>query len=296
MTDITVLRQEAAAARAAAAGGKAQAVGVPGGDAHRDHIKFGSEIRAKKVQKDGQDFYQVEGYASVFERGYDMWDEYGPYTEVVSKGAADKTLQANPFVIFRFNHGNTPMASTGNGRLELSADDIGLHMRAWLNPSRDDVRLLMQAIEDQDVTEQSFMFMIVRGIWSPDYTEYRIEQFDLDRGDVGPVTYGANPHTSIAARSAEILAAIPGLPRLAAREALQMLSGRTDLAAEPAKKSVEEPQPGRRRGLTLEEAARWAREADAEEAAKPKARDYSSLQLWRAKLLATEAEIEADDL
>ena len=236
MTELAVLRAEAAAARSAAAGGKAQAVGIPGGDAHRDNIKFGSEIRAQKIEKDGQDWYQVEGYASVFETPYDMWDEFGPYTEVVSKGAADKTLSASPFVIFRWNHGGTAMANTRNGRLELSADDTGLHMRALLNPARDDVKLLMQAMSDDDVSEQSFMFMIDRGVWSPDYTEYRIEQFDLDRGDVGPVQYGANPYTSIAARSGEILASLRGLPPLAKREALQILNERGDVAAQPAER------------------------------------------------------------
>jgi len=316
MTELAVLRAEAAAARAAAAGGKAQAIGVPG-SAERDHIKFGSEIRAQKIEKDGQDWYQVEGYASVFETPYDMWDEFGPYTEVVSKGAADKTLSASPFVIFRWNHGGTAMANTRNGRLELSADDTGLHMRALLNPARDDVKLLMQAMSDDDVSEQSFMFMIVRGIWSPDYTEYRIEEVDLDRGDVGPVQYGANPYTSIAARSGEILAALRGLPPLAAREARQILNERAgataanvtstevatwaaetrewvDEVATAASEAIDADEPGRNRGLSLEEARAVVDKAEAEEAAKPKARDYSSLQLWRAKLLATEAEMEAD--
>jgi HK97 family phage prohead protease len=228
MTELTVLRQEAAAARAAAAGGQTAALGIPD-QPQRDHVKFVSELRASKVKKDGQDWYQVEGYASVFETPYEMWDQFGPYMEVVSTGAADTTLSASPFVIFRWNHGGTAMANTRNGRLELSADDTGLHMRALLNPTRDDVKLLMQAMTDDDVSEQSFMFMIVRGMWSPDYSEYRIEEFDLDRGDVGPVQYGANPYTSIAARSGEILADLRRLPSLAAREAWQILNERQDV-------------------------------------------------------------------
>jgi hypothetical protein len=35
----------------------------------------------------------------------------------------------------------------------------------------------------------------MRGTWSPDYTAYRIEQVDIDRGDVSVVNYGANPAT-----------------------------------------------------------------------------------------------------
>jgi phage head maturation protease len=197
-------------------------------------VRFTSQLRAKKVTRDDMDWYEVEGYASAFEQGYEMWDMFGPYTEIVSKGAADKTLSEDPEVVFRFNHGGTPMASTRNGRLVLWADEHGLGQRAWLNPKRSDVQLLIQAIEDQDVREQSFMFRITSGQWSPDYTEYRISSFDLARGDVGPVTYGANPHTTVSARSGEFLSLIPSLPPLVAREALARLSARADLTPAPA--------------------------------------------------------------
>lgn len=232
MTDNTALRAEAATARAAAArSADANPMATPWERPAAPELRFSSAMRAKKVERDGQQWYEVSGYASVFERGYDMFDMFGPYTEVVSNGAADETLAANPEVVFRFNHAGTPMAGTKNGRLELWADDTGLGQRAYLNPKRDDVKLLVQAIEDEDVREQSFMFRITSGRWSPDYTEYRIDAFDLDRGDVGPVTYGANPHTSIAARSGEFLNDIPDLPLLVARAAYERLGERLDVAA-----------------------------------------------------------------
>ncbi|MEU9654838.1 HK97 family phage prohead protease [Streptomyces chartreusis] len=227
MTDMATLRAEAAAARSAAAGSTAMA--IPRDRPESPAVRFHSELRAKKVSRDDMDWYEVEGYASAFEQGYEMWDMFGPYTEIVSKGAADETLNADPEVVFRFNHGGTPMASTRNGRLELWADDQGLGQRAWLNPKRSDVQLLVQAIEDQDVREQSFMFRITSGQWSPDYAEYRINSFDLTRGDVGPVTYGANPHTTVSARSGEFLSLIPNLSPLVAREALARLSERGDV-------------------------------------------------------------------
>ncbi|MDT0306864.1 HK97 family phage prohead protease [Streptomyces sp. DSM 44917] len=233
MSDMATLRAQAAAARQAAAGSTPMA--LPRDRPESPELRFGSQLRAKKtVREDGMEWYQVEGYASAFERGYEMWDWYGPYTEIVSAGAADETLAADPEVVFRFNHAGTPMASTRNGRLELWADAAGLGQRAWLNPKRSDVQLLVQAIEDSDVREQSFMFRITEGQWSPDYTEYRINGFDLDRGDVGPVTYGANPHTSVSARSGELLQLIPALPTLAAREAYQLLARRADIAPGPA--------------------------------------------------------------
>lgn len=242
MSDMAVLRSQAAAARSAAAGSTPMA--VPRDRPESAEVRFSSQLRAKKVQReDGMEWYQVEGYASAFEQGYEMWDWYGPYTEIVSAGAADETLAADPEVVFRFNHGGTPMAGTRNGRLELWADGAGLGERAFLNPKRSDVQLLVQAIEDGDVREQSFMFRITAGQWSPDYSEYRIQSFDLERGDVGPVTYGANPHTSVSARSGEFLSLIPALPTLAAREALARLTERVDLTAPPAPTRALAPAP-----------------------------------------------------
>jgi phage head maturation protease len=211
MTDFTALRAEAARTRAAGLAGQERAA-LPGGEARREDVKFATEFRAEKVQKDGRDMFLVEGYASTTERAYEMWDFFGPYEEVVSRSAFDQTLSTKPLVVYRFNHAGTPMASTRNGRLELWNDSMGLGDRAWLNPERDDVQLLMHAVEDGDVGEQSMMFQIEEGVWNDDYTEFRIDRVNLDRGDVGPVTYGANPHTMVAARSGELLAAIPSLP------------------------------------------------------------------------------------
>lgn len=241
MSTLTALCAQAAAARSTAAG--TTTMHLPQDRPALAEVRFTSEVRAKKVLRDDMEWYEVEGYASAFEQGYEMWDMFGPYTEVVSKGAADVTLAADPEVVFRFNHEGTPMASTRNGRLQLWTDEAGLGQRAWLNPKRSDVQLLVQAIEDQDVREQSFMFRITSGQWSPDYTEYRITEFDLERGDVGPVTYGANPHTSVSARSGEFLASIDQLPPLVAREAYARLSQRTDLTIPQPQRTAPLPAP-----------------------------------------------------
>jgi HK97 family phage prohead protease len=233
MTDDMLLRAEAAKARAAAGlarGSLPRYIADEPGEPKREDVKFSSELRSELVEKDGQEFYLVEGYASMTERAYPMWDAFGPYDEIVSSGAFDRTLTADPMVIFRFNHAGTPMANTVNGRLELTADSLGLGDRAWINPKRADVRELITAIEDKDVTEQSFMFMINDGEWNDDFTQFRIAEVNLDRGDVGPVTYGANPYTLIASRAGEFLSAIPNMPVLAAREAMSRLTARTDLS------------------------------------------------------------------
>ena len=140
------------------------------------------------------------GYASVTETAYRMWDFFGEYDETVTPGAFGATLAADPMVEFVVNHGaggGIPMAHTRNATLRLSEDDEGLRVEADLDPRRHDVHDLLAAIERGDMAEMSFRFMIVRGRWSDDFSEYFIHEVDLDRGDVSPVNFGANPHTHI---------------------------------------------------------------------------------------------------
>jgi HK97 family phage prohead protease len=145
---------------------------------------------------DGSEETHVGGVASVVEQGYEMYDMFGPYTEVVARDAFDKTLADNPLVEFTLNHarnGGAPMAHTRNGTLVLTSTEAGLEYDAVVDPSRSDVSDVLKALTRGDLAEASFKFSIVRGQWSPDYTEYRIAEVDLDRGDVSAVNFGANP-------------------------------------------------------------------------------------------------------
>lgn len=145
---------------------------------------------------DGRAVVEVPGYASITESPYEMHDMFGPYTEVVSRDAFDKTLAASPTVEFTVNHGaggGLPMARTSNGTLTLSSDETGLRYLASVDPSRTDVADMLKAVERGDLVEASFKFRIESGQWSPDYTEYRINVVDLDGGDVSAVNFGANP-------------------------------------------------------------------------------------------------------
>jgi HK97 family phage prohead protease len=190
---------------------------------------FATEVRAKKVTVEGRSFYQLDGYASKVETPYVMYDWAGPYNEVVSRNAFEVTLSNAPDVAYLVNHKGVTMARTTNKSLTLSADDEGLLTKALVNPGRTDVKDLVIAIEDKNVTEMSFAFQIVRGLWSPNYDEFRIEEVDLDRGDVSAVNYGANPYTSVAARSQEILRDLRHLPAGARRAALHELEDGFDI-------------------------------------------------------------------
>lgn len=182
-----------------------------------------AELSVERAAGAGGGDVVLRGHASSYERAYDMWDMFGPYTEVVSAGAGTLSLSRSPNVVFLLNHRGVPMAKTTNGSLELSEDDTGLLSRAALDPSLAPESDLVARVEKRLIDEMSFAFMIERGVWSPDYTEYRIDQFDIDRGDTSAVTFGANPNTDIGAERTETQAEVRGLDparRAAARTVL----------------------------------------------------------------------------
>ena len=139
------------------------------------------------------------GYASVYETPYNMWDDFGPYTEVVSAGAAANSLaRADLDVPLVLGHDQLRrMARTTTGTLALSEDDIGLRVDAdGMDPADADVAYIVPKLRAELIDEMSFAFRIVRGTWSPDYMEFRIIEVDIHRGDVAIVGWGANPNTT----------------------------------------------------------------------------------------------------
>jgi HK97 family phage prohead protease len=187
-------------------------------------VDMPTEFRAEQVQRAGKELTHTEGFFTRYDTGYPMWDDEGEYVEIVSRGAGAKTIAAKPDVAFLVNHAGTAMARTRNGTLVLEDRPEGGWHEAWLNPERQDVRDLVIAMRDGNMTEMSFAFMITDGMWSDDFMEFHIRGYDLDRGDVSAVTYGANPYTDIAARSQRLMRDLAFLPRGAQREAMARLS------------------------------------------------------------------------
>lgn len=175
--------------------------GKVGGSRERRSYSAKLEVRAKPNGTGGTR-YSLRGYASVYNSPYEMWDPYGEYQEVVRDGAGKKTLSENPDVVFLFNHDAMPLARTKAGSLTLAEDSNGLEMDAPdLNGDRDCVRAVVQAVEEGVLDEMSFAFRVTRQMWSPDYDQRDILEYNLNRGDVSVVTFGANPATSIAFRA-----------------------------------------------------------------------------------------------
>lgn len=153
------------------------------------------ELRASETT-DG--LLHFTGQASVYERGYEMFDMFGPYTEVVSAGAAADLERADLDVPLVLAHDSLRrIARTTNGSLTLRQDDEAFWVDApALDPADHDVAYIAPKMRAGLIDEMSFMFRITSGRWSPDYDEYRIDAFEVHRGDVAIVGYGANPHTT----------------------------------------------------------------------------------------------------
>lgn len=163
-----------------------------------------------------------EGYASITERAYEMWDMFGPYDEIVSAGAFTDTLnRADLDVPLVLQHDQLRrIARTTAGSLFLAEDDQGLRVSApELNPDDVDVAYITPKLRSGLIDEMSFAFRIDSGRWSPDYSEFRIDRVDIHRGDVAIVGYGANPATS-----ADLVELAELLPEREVRAALAALN------------------------------------------------------------------------
>ena len=208
-----ITRSAAAAARAA---GVRQLADRP---SQRRCAEHGSSFRASfraavqlRAKGDDESVLQFDGLAAATEQGYEMWDWYGPYTEIVSAGAFANTLARSgldvPLVL---GHDQLRrIARTTNGTLTLEETDEGLRVLADLDPADPDVAYIAPKLRAGLIDEMSFAFRIIRGQWSPDYAEFRIQEAEIHRGDVAIVGFGANPFTDAALRGT------PETPRRAA--------------------------------------------------------------------------------
>jgi HK97 family phage prohead protease len=208
---------------------RAAHVGMPGGAGRV--ASFPTKLRGSVVTLNGKQFFEVDGYATVFNKAYKMWDEFGPFNETADGHMLDASMARNPDVAFLLNHKGTTMARTKNGSLDLAKDEFGLKIHALLNIDRTDVRDLASAISDNLIDEMSFAFLLLDGEWSEDYTEFRILEADINRGDVSAVNFGANPYTSIGARAQDFFRTLGELPTALRAEAVSTILTADDSTA-----------------------------------------------------------------
>lgn len=170
----------------------------------RSYRSFSAEnIEVKADENDGK---YVEGYATTFDQPYELF-RVANYivSEKVDRHAFDNTDMKD--VIMQYDHEGRVFARTGNGTLQLMADDNGLRIRADLGGTELG-RQLYEEIKGGYTNKMSFGFRVEE--------DEREERENADTGeitimrtitkvgklyDVSAVSLPANDATSISARA-----------------------------------------------------------------------------------------------
>jgi len=153
---------------------------------------------------------EIFGYALKFGVSYDM----GWFTEEIHRDALSKADMADVRILF--NHDvNQILGRTKSGTASVGVDEVGMWYRASLpkSPIGDNVRA---AIERGDVDQSSWGFTLryeddsTGDVWERKNGRDHRTITDVRKvWDASPVTFPANPDTSVAKRSLEFRAQIP---------------------------------------------------------------------------------------
>lgn len=163
-----------------------------------------TEVRTNHIEMratgDGRTF---EGYASVF----DQASEPLPFTEYVKPGAFKRSLQSRNRMMLLWNHDSSnPLASTRNGSLQLTEDNVGLKVTATL-PDTTLGRDISELVRTGVVDSMSFGFSVKRDSWSKDGQTRYLE--DVTLYEVSLVSTPAYEGTAgtVSVRSGDVISA-----------------------------------------------------------------------------------------
>ena len=170
------------------------------------HHKSGVETREARPCVQGVEVRMTQdGQPELF--GYALkWDtEYrvGWFTERIARGALSDADMSDVRILF--NHDpNMVIARTASGTATVGMDDTGMYYRASI-PNSPFGQNLIESLKRGDITQSSWAFSIRE---KGDKWEYREGVGDIRTitsvdtvYDASPVTYPANPDTSVATRS-----------------------------------------------------------------------------------------------
>ena len=119
------------------------------------------QIRSQEEEKENDENYIVEGYASTFEP-YVLWrnpDTEIEYIEQIDSEAFKNTDMTD--VVFRVDHTGPVYARTKNKLIELSVDDHGLFCRVDLGKT-EAARALYEDIKVGNYSQMSCAFTVDR--------------------------------------------------------------------------------------------------------------------------------------
>lgn len=159
-----------------------------------------------RVADDDGEEYLVEGYATVFNQPYLLWEEDGyKVYEQVDARAFDGCDMSD--VIMQYNHEGRVFARISNGTLTCRPDDYGLLTRALLGGTEIG-RQLYDEIKGGYTDQMSFGFVVAEDVHeivenneTNEVTITRTIKRIQKLYDVSAVSIPANPATSIAART-----------------------------------------------------------------------------------------------
>lgn len=152
----------------------------------------------------------IAGYASVYEHRYDVMG--GPpfgWTEIISRGATDKSIAERDDVFLFFNHDGLPLARRSAGTLALQSDQIGLYSEARIDTRSPFSMEIVTRMERRELDAMSFAFQVTRQQWEDEEgrkadpataSVRRIQEVKLF--DVSVVSFPANPATAVQLKSA----------------------------------------------------------------------------------------------
>ena len=167
----------------------------------REYRSFSLIQRAKTEEPE----YIVEGYASTFER-YVLWTEHYDegdvtYYEEIDPHAFDEADMSD--CVFRVDHGGSVYARVSAGTVSLDIDEKGLHNVTDLSRTAKS-RELYEDIKAGNYPQMSFAFTVEKEHYDS-FTHTRFIDRIAKVFDIAPVTWPANPTTSLSARSKEFL-------------------------------------------------------------------------------------------
>ena len=177
------------------------------------HDSLSSEIDAP------ESYVRVQGYGSVFDVGYYMIDQFGPYVETMSRKAFDASIERGQSlrVSLLRSHAGLGLASTESRRMAVGVDDYGLGFCAALNPEETDSRDLIEKLQAGSTPRDTSIGGQIRDYsWDDDFTHITINDWWMSRGEISAVQIGANPAGFIMLRSESLQS------KLAAVEAVQI--------------------------------------------------------------------------
>ena len=169
---------------------------------------------------------KIVGHAAVFNS---LSEDLGGFREKIAPGAFTRTLADSGEPVYAlWNHNpDVIIASTLNGSLRLSQDEVGL--RAEITPMdtatvRD---MVVKPIRDGLVKKMSFGFRVAKGgdEWRTENGQMTRTLKDVDLFDVSPVTYPAYRDTDIAVARAAFRSLVPNETPAPAQESAPAEAG-----------------------------------------------------------------------